>query len=68
MLNNPIMTFYQDGRIAVIIDDIDADGKQLVATIHAGEQMDRKPVTAVTSVYGIDNWGSWISNQAKKRN
>ena len=66
LLKNPVMTFYQDGRKAVVLDDIDADGKPLVAALHAGEQMDRKTVTAVTSVYGVDNWNSWISNQAKK--
>lgn len=67
LLSNPVMSFNRDGRTAVVLDDIDADGKPLVAALHSGEQMDRKTVTAVTSVYGIDNWKSWIANQAKKK-
>ena len=67
LLSNPVMSFNRDGRTAVVLDDIDADGKPLVAALHSGEQMDRKPVTAVTSVYGIDNWKNWIANQSKKQ-
>lgn len=67
LLSNPVMSFNRDGRTAVVLDDIDADGKPLVAALHSGEQMDRKTVTAVTSVYGIDNWKNWIANQAKKK-
>lgn len=67
LLSRPIMSFTQDGRTAVVLDDIDGDGKPLVATLHASEQMDRETVTAVTSVYGIDHWEQWISNQSKKQ-
>ena len=66
LLENPIMTFTQDGRTVAVLDDIDADGKPLVAALHALEQMDREAVTAVTSVYGVDNWTSWLANQSKK--
>ena len=66
LIANPIMSFTQDGRTAAVLDDIDADGKPLVVALHAFEQMDRETVTAVTSVYGVDNWSSWVENQSRK--
>ena len=66
LLSDPIMSFEGNGRIAVVLYDVDADGKPLVAALHAGESMDRSKVTAITSLYGIDNWIAWIDNQSKK--
>ncbi len=66
LLSAPIMSFEENGRIAAVLDDVDADGKPLVAALHAGENMDRSQVTAVTSLYGVDNWTAWLENQSKK--
>lgn len=66
LLSKPIMTFTQGDRLAVVLNEIDGDGKPLVAALHANEQMDRQSVTAVTSIYGVDNWVQWLGHQAEK--
>lgn len=60
------MTFTQGDRLVVVLNEIDGDGKPLVAALHANEQMDRQSVTAVTSIYGVDNWNQWLGHQAEK--
>lgn len=67
LLSRPIMAFTQGDRMVVVLNEIDGDGKPLVAALHANEQMDRQSVTAVTSIYGVDNWAQWIGHQAEKK-
>lgn len=58
------MFVFQDGnRVGVLTADIDGDGKPLLVAIEKNATMDRKPVNAIRSVYGLDNPASWLKNQ-----
>lgn len=62
-LENALFSFGEGNRIGFIVPDIDGDGKPLLIGIEKGVVMDRKPVNAVRSVYGLDNPEAWIRNQ-----
>lgn len=66
LLSAPVMSFKQGNRMAIVLDDVDSDGKPLVAALHAGAALDNGIATVIPSVYGLDNWISWIDNQSKK--
>lgn len=62
LLSRPLMSFEQNGRMAVVLNDIDGAGKPLVATLRAKTPMDR-----ITSIYGVDDWVHWVEHQGKKQ-
>lgn len=62
-LTAPLFAFGKNGEAGIVTADIDGDGKQLLVGIHANETMDRKPVNAIKSVYGLDHPAEWIRNQ-----
>lgn len=62
-LASPIFSFTAGKQAAIVIKDIDGDGKPVVVAIHGGHNMDRKPVNSIKSIYGIDSLGEWVSQQ-----
>ena len=59
----PLFTFGKNGEVGIVTADIDGDGKPLLVAVHANETMDRQPVNAIKSVYGLDHPAEWIGNQ-----
>ena len=64
-LKNALFAFRLGDRVGIMTDDIDGDGKPLLVGIERNAVMDRKPVNAIRSVYGLDNPGPWLQNQFK---
>lgn len=64
-LENALFAFRLGDRVGIMTDDIDGDGKPLLVGIERNAVMDRKPVNAIRSVYGLDNPGPWLQNQFK---
>ena len=64
-LENALFSFRQGDRIGIMTNDIDGDGKPLLVGIERNVSMDRTPVNAIRSVYGLDNPGPWLRNQIK---
>ena len=62
-LSTPLFSFGKGDQIGVVIDDIDADGHQILVGIHKGVEMDRKRVNAVRSIYGLEHPAEWLNNQ-----
>ena len=62
-LAKPIFSFTAGKQAAIVIDDIDGDGKQVVVAIHGNHNMDRKPVSLIKSIYGIDSMEEWVTKQ-----
>lgn len=64
-LETALFSFRQGDRIGIMTGDIDGDGKPLLVGIERNVSMDRTPVNAIRSVYGLDNPGPWLQNQIK---
>lgn len=64
-LETALFSFRQGDRIGIMTSDIDGDGKPLLVGIERNVSMDRTPVNAIRSVYGLDNPGPWLQNQIK---
>lgn len=64
-LETALFSFRQGDRIGIMTGDIDGDGKPLLVGIERNVSMDRAPVNAIRSVYGLDNPGPWLQNQIK---
>lgn len=64
-LETALFSFRQGDRIGIVTGDIDGDGKPLLVGIERNVSMDRAPVNAIRSVYGLDNPGPWLQNQIK---
>ena len=64
-LETALFTFGSGDRIGIMTGDIDGDGKPLLVGIERNASMDRTPVNAIRSVYGLDNPGPWLQNQIK---
>lgn len=64
-LENALFAFRLGDRVGIMTGDIDGDGKPLLVGIERNAVMDRKPVNAIRSVYGLDNPGPWLQNQFK---
>ncbi len=62
-LSKPILSFSYDNRIGVLTSDVDADGKPVLVGLEKNVMMDREPVNAIRSIYGLDNPKEWIKNQ-----
>ena len=52
-------------KLGIDAEIIDGDGKPLLVGIERNVSMDRTPVNAIRSVYGLDNPGPWLQNQIK---
>ena len=66
-LETALFAFRQGDRIGILTGDIDGDGKPLLVGIERNVSMDRAPVNAIRSVYGLNNPGPWLQNQIKAR-
>ena len=64
-LETALFAFRQGDRIGILTGDIDGDGKPLLVGIERNVSMDRAPVNAIRSVYGLNNPGPWLQNQIK---
>ena len=64
-LETALFSFRQGDRIGIMTGDVDGDGKPLLVGIERNVSMDRTPVNAIRSVYGLDNPGPWLQNQIK---
>lgn len=64
-LETALFSFRRGDRIGIMTGDIDGDGKPLLVGIERNVSMDRTPVNAIRSVYGLDNPGPWLQNQIK---
>lgn len=64
-LENALFAFRLGDRVGIMTGDIDGDGKPLLVGVERNAVMDRKPVNAIRSVYGLDNPGPWLQNQFK---
>lgn len=62
LLNEKILSFSADGRIGVLVNDVDGDGKPLLIAI-AESEMDREPVNVVNSMYGVEK--DWVNTQVE---
>jgi hypothetical protein len=62
-LENALFAFRIGDRVGIMTSDIDGDGKPLLVGIERNVSMDREPVNAIRSVYGLDNPGAWLRNQ-----
>lgn len=62
-LENALFAFRFGDRVGIMTSDIDGDGKPLLVGIERDASMDREPVNAIRSVYGLDNPGAWLKNQ-----
>ena len=61
--NNKILSFEENNRMGLLLDDVDGDGKPLLAALAEGE-MDRLPVNLINSLYGVENW--WLQTQVDR--
>lgn len=62
-LENALFAFRFGDRVGIMTGDIDGDGKPLLVGIERNVDMDREPVNAIRSVYGLDNPSAWLKNQ-----
>lgn len=66
-LGNAMFSFGDGKKIGFIVPDVDGNGKPLLIAVEGDIQMDRQPVNAIKSMYGLDNPKEWLENQIKSR-
>ena len=67
-LASPLFSFGSGDRAGIVLNDIDGDGYTLLAALERGTDMDRKPVNAINSLYGLEHPAEWIKNQIDSGN
>ena len=65
-LQNAVLAFQEGNRVGILTEDIDGDGKPLIVGIEKNVIMDREPVNAIRSAYGLDNPDMWLKNQQQQ--
>ena len=65
-------SYTKPGDIVVVTSAVDGDGNPVVAAIHpngtAAVDGEFGPANFITSVYGKENFWSWVENNAKHGN
>lgn len=64
-LKSPLFAFVAGNRVGIVLNDIDGDGKKVLAALERGTDMDREPVNVINSLYGLDRPEKWIKNQVE---
>lgn len=75
LLSNPVMildSYTKPGDVIVVTSAVDGDGNPVVAAIHPNGEAtvdgQTGPANFITSVYGKENFWSWVENNAKHGN
>ena len=75
LLSNPVMildSYTKPGDVVVVTSAVDGDGNPVIAAIHPNGEAtvdgQTGPANFITSVYGKENFWSWVENNAKHGN
>lgn len=75
LLSNPVMildSYTRPGDVVVVTSAVDGDGNPVIAAIHPNGEAtvdgSRGPANFITSVYGKENFWSWVENNAEHGN